>query len=126
MSLDLTSLYQSGGFSGPPVKKEISFMAGGQEVTGTVWVRKLSYQSAVGDIKAIETDGEIAATRIATCIVDENGEPLYQKHDIIGFYDDGTPVMGEDGNPRGGFVASLLNALWAAIAEVNDLGKHQS
>jgi hypothetical protein len=126
MSLDLTSLYKTGGFSGPPVKKEITFKAAGEEVTGTVWVRRLSYQSAVGDIKAMETDGEIAASRIANCIVDENGDPLYQKHDITGFYDDGKPVLDEHGNARGGFVESLLHALWAAIAEVNDLGKPQS
>lgn len=126
MSLSLESLYSSGGFAGPPVKKEISFSAGGQEHSGTVYVRRLSYQSAVGDIRALETDGEIAAARIANCIVDENGEQMYTVHDITGFYDDGKPVLDAEGNPRGGFVESLLHALWGAIAEVNNMGKSQS
>lgn len=126
MSLSLESLYQSGGFAGPPVKKEITFTAGGQEHTGTVWVRRLSYQSAVGDIEAMETDGEIAAARISNCIVDENGNRMYAEHDITGYYKDGNPVLDDKGNPRGGFIESLLHALWAAIAEVNDLGKSNS
>lgn len=126
MSLDLESLFKSGGFAGPPVQKEITFTAGGQEVTGTVWVRRLSYQSAVGDIKAMELNGEVAAARIANCILDEQGNQMYAIHDITGYYDDGSPVLDGEGNPRGGFVESLLHALWEAIAEVNDLGKPQS
>lgn len=127
MSLDLQSLHESGGFAGAPVRKEITFKNFyGEEITGQVWVRHLSYQSAVGDIQAIKTDGELAAARIASCIVDHRGEPLYQKHDITGVYEDGTPVLDKDGQPRGGFVESLLHALWRAIAEVNALGKPQS
>lgn len=123
MSLDLQSLYKQGGFAGAPVRREVTFTVDGEEVTGTVWVRKLSYQSAVGDIKAMQSDGEVAAARIANCIVDEQGNPLYSKHDITGVYDDGSPVMDDKGNPRGGFVDSLVHALWMAIAEVNDMGK---
>ena len=127
MSLDLQSLHESGGFAGAPVRKEITFKNFyDEEITAHVWVRRLSYQSAVGDIQAIKTDGELAAARIASCIVDHRGEPLYQKHDITGVYEDGTPVLDKDGKPRGGFVESLLHALWRAIAEVNALGKPQS
>ena len=42
-----------------------------------MWVRRLSYQSAVGDIQAIKTDGELAAARIASCIVDHRGELVF-------------------------------------------------
>ena len=126
MSLDLESLFKSGGFAGPPVKKEVTFTAGGEEVTGTVWVRRLSYQSAVGDLKAMGRDGEVAAERIANCILDESGNQMYAVHDITGYYDDGRPVLDAEGNPRGGFVESLLYALWEVIAEVNGLGKPQS
>lgn len=126
MNLDLTSLYKLGGFSGPPVKREVTFQARGEDVTGTVWVRRMSYQSAVGDMKAMGSDGEIMAARISSCIVDENGERIYQKADVTGFYDDGKPVLDEAGNPRGGMSDSLVYALWRVIAEVNDLGKQQS
>jgi len=125
MSLDLQTLYQKGGFAGAPVEREISFKVDGEDVTGTVWVRKMSYQSAVGDIKSLGGD-DIAAARIANCICDENGNQLYKVSDITGFYEDGSPVLDEDGSPRGGFVESLLLALWTVIAEVNGLGKSQS
>lgn len=126
MNLDLDSLYKSGGFAGAPVKREISFTVGDNEITGTVWVRRMSYQSAVGDIRAMSNENEIAAARIANCIVDENGQQMYQISDITGYYPDGSPVLDADGNPRGGFVESLLLALWQVIAEVNGLGKRQS
>jgi len=126
MSLDLQSLYKKGGFAGAPVEREITFMVDGEEVTGTVWVRRMSYQSAVGDIKALKNPDEIAASRIASCIVDEQGNQLYSVSDITGYYEDGTPVLDENGNPRGGFIESLLMALWAVIGEVNGLGKNQS
>lgn len=126
MNLDLSSLYESGGFAGAPVKREVTFTVNGNEVTGTVYVRRMSYQSAVGDIKALSNENEILASRIANCIVDESGTPLYQIHDITGYYPDGKPVLDKDGRPRGGFVESLLLALWQAISEVNGLGKPQS
>jgi hypothetical protein len=125
MSLDLQTLYKKGGFAGAPVEREITFRVNGEEVTGTVWVRKMSYQSAVGDLKSLGGD-DIAAARIANCICDENGNQLYQVSDITGYYEDGSPVLDEDGSPRGGFVESLLLALWSVIAEVNGLGKSQS
>ena len=125
--LDLNSLYEQGGFAGAPVKREVSYTAAnGEQVTGTVWIRRLSYQSAVGDLKSIGDENRIAAARIATCCVDENGDPLYTVADITGYYDDGKPVLDPEGNPRGGFVESLLMALWQAIAEVNSLGKNRS
>lgn len=126
MKLDLESIYKQGGFAGAPVEREITFKVNGEEVTGTVYVRKMSYQSAVGDIKALGSGDEVAAARIANCICDEEGNQLYQVSDVTGYYEDGSPVLDADGNPRGGFVESLLLALWSAIAEVNGLGKSQS
>lgn len=124
--LDLESLYQSGGFAGAPVEREITFRVGGEEVTGTVWVRRLSYQTAVSDLKALSSGEEVGAARIASSICDEQGNALYTVSDVTGVRDDGTPVLDAEGKPRGGFVDSLLNALWQAIAEVNGLGKSQS
>jgi hypothetical protein len=126
MRLDLESLYKSGGFAGAPVEREITFKVNGEEITGTVWVRRMSYQSAVGDIKALKNEDQIAAARIASCICDESGNPMYKISDITGFYDDGSPVLDDQGKPRGGMVESLLLALWSVIGEVNGLGKNQS
>lgn len=126
MNLDLESLYKSGGFAGAPVEREVTFKVGGEEITGKVYVRKMSYQSAVGDLKSLNNEDEIAAARIATCIVDEKGSPLYQVSDVTGYYPDGSPVLDEKGKPRGGMVESLLLALWTVIREVNGLGKAQS
>ena len=126
MNLDLESLYKAGGFAGAPVKREVTFKVGGEDVTGTVYVRKMSYQSAVGDLKSLTNQDEIAAARIATCICDENGDPLYKVSDVTGYYPDGKPVLDAEGNPRGGMIESLLMALWTVIGEVNGLGKTQS
>lgn len=126
MSLDLSTLYKKGAFAGAPVKREITFTADGEEITGEVWVRKLSYQSLVGDIAAINDKDKLIAIRIANSVVDENGDQLYQVSDITGYYEDGSPVMDDKGKPRGGFVDSLIGALWLAVMEVNGLGKSQS
>jgi hypothetical protein len=125
MSLDLQSLYKQGAFAGAPVKRDITFKVGGEEITGTVWVRRLSYRSAVDDLKAVEGQEDLVAARIAHCIVDEDGSQLYQKHDVTGVYDDGSPVLDEDGKERGGFVTTLIMALLEAIGEVNGLGKNK-
>jgi hypothetical protein len=127
MSLSVDSLQRSGGFAGAPVKREVTWVAGGETHTADVYVRRLSYQSAVSDIEAYVTSGDIAAARIAKCILDENGNPVFEVHDVTGIYEDGTPVMTEDeeGNSveRGGMVSSLVMALLAVIGDVNDLGK---
>jgi hypothetical protein len=127
MKLSLETLYEQGGFAGEPVQRTITYKVNGVEVSGDVWVRKLSYQSAIGDLKALSGDEQaIAAARIANCIVDDEGHQMYQVADITGFYEDGTPVLNAQGKPRGGFVESLLHALWSAIAEVNNMGKTQT
>jgi hypothetical protein len=126
MSLDLQTLYKQGAFAGAPVKREITFEVNGESVTGEVWVRRMSYRSAVDDLKSVEGNEDIVASRIASCIVDEEGNPLYQKSDVTGYYADGSPVLDEDGNERGGFIASLVMALLGAIGEVNGLGKTRS
>lgn len=123
MRLDVAALAEAGGFSGGPVKREITW----KEFTFDVYVRRLSYHSAVSDVRAVGANGDIAASRIAACIVDEAGKPVFTSADITGIQEDGTPVMVEDddGNlvERGALDAELAMTLMAVITEVNGLGK---
>lgn len=147
MQLSVDSLRATGGFSGAPVKREVTWRSfrtdeNGEplevddegnpiteEFTADVWVRRLSYKSAVNDVIAMSGDGDIAASRISQCIVDESGAPIFKKSDITGVHDDGTPVMCTDPDgverPQGEMMESLGIALLSAVAEVNRLGKRE-
>ena len=125
MKLSVESLASSGGFAGAPVKREVTWESGGETHTADVWVRRYSYQAAVSDIQALSADGEIAASRIASCVVDESGKPVFSIADITGVNQDGSPVLDDDGNPRGGLVSSLVTALLILIGDVNGMGKPQ-
>lgn len=101
-------------YIGKPVKKEIKWMRGDEEITAIIYVKPLSYQSAVGDLTAVANDGDVTAQRIAESVVDENGDTVFTAGDI-----DGTA------NPeRGAISSSLTIALLNAIGEVNGLGKN--
>ena len=113
MKLDIESLTQVGAFTGRPVEREITWKIGDNEYTATVYVRPLSYQSAVQDLKSItgKTDG--IAGRIAISICDENGKPVFTVDDITG-----------DADPdRGALDGNLTLALLTVIGEVNGAGK---
>lgn len=116
MQLTLDSLKEVGAFTGAPVEREISWKQGEKELTATVYVRPLSYRSAVSDIASITQKGDAIAGRIATCICDENGAAVFTPGDITG---DSDPERGPlDGN--------LTMALLAVIGEVTNAGKTQS
>jgi hypothetical protein len=129
MKLTVESLRGSGGYSGAPVKKHIKWQVGDDEYDADVYVRKLSYKSAIIDAKAITEGGDIAALRISHCIVDENGNQVFPSvSDVTGVNPDGSPVMDEvDGEvvPRGSLGDSIANALFMAIHEVNPMGKQK-
>ena len=129
MKLTVDALQAAGAFAGPPVKREITWSSGGEERKADVYIRPLSYQSAIGDIRAIGGDGDIAASRIANSVVDETGQPVFKISDITGVNEDGTPVMYTDSDGeervRGGMCESLITALLILIGEVNSLGKNQ-
>lgn len=126
MRLDVDELAKAGGFSGAPVRREIQW----GEYVFDVYVRRLSYHSAMSDFKAVASNGDIAAARIAGCIVDEDGKPTFTVADVTGVNEDGTPVMTEDadGNlvERGALDADLATQLLVAISEVNGLGKSKT
>lgn len=116
MTLSIDSLKQMGAFTGAPVEKEVTWKQGGDEHTFTTYVRPLSYKSAVSDIKALNSNGDAVAGRIAASICDEKGEPVFSPEDITG----------EADPDRGPLDGNLTMALLAVIAEVNGLGKLES
>lgn len=121
MRLTVDALRAEGGFTGPPEKREIQWKGN----TFDVYVRRLSYQTAVTDLYSLAGRGDLAAHRIAHCICDENGKPIFTVADITGVNPDGNPVM-VDGIERGALDGELSMALLSVIGEVNELGKpHQ-
>lgn len=113
MSLTLDALAQQGGFVGSPVEKQITWRQGDDEHTATVYVRPLSYKSAVSDMTAFNADGDLVAGRIAASICDETGKPVFTVGDITG-----------ESNPeRGPLSGAITIELMRVIAEVNGLGK---
>lgn len=113
-TLTLDSLKSQGAFTGAPVEREVVYEGDdGQEHTATVYVRRLSYQAAVGDVHAAHGKHDGIAARIATSICDEHGKPVFTAEDITG----------EADPERGALNRSLTLALLAVIGEVNGLGK---
>ncbi|MDL2200664.1 phage tail assembly chaperone family protein, TAC [Halopseudomonas aestusnigri] len=153
MNLNLETLKQTGAFTGAPVEREITWKQGAEEFTATVFVRPLSYHSAVSDVAALAGERDGMAGRIAACICDEQGKPVFTAEDIT----DGPVVLGEDGKPLykdepvldqsgepklsssgkpvvnrvplrtgGALNGNLTMALLTVIAEVSGWGKLQS
>lgn len=128
MKLSIDQLKEHGAFTGRPEKKEITWEKDGETYTFDVYVRRLSYHTAVSDVRSLQTDGEVAARRIAHCIVDEKGAPIFEVKDITGYNADGSPVMVKDEETgemveRGALDSDLTTLLLMAISEVNRLGK---
>ena len=116
MNLSIDSLKEMGAFTGAPVEKEITWKQGDKEMKATVYVRPLSYRSAVSDISAMAGKKDAIAGRIASCICDADGKPVFTPEDITG---DADPERGPlDGN--------LTMALMGIIGEVTQAGKTKS
>lgn len=113
MNLSIDSLEEMGAFTGAPVKKEIEWEQGGKQLKADVFVRPLSYLSAVSDIHAVRGKSDVMAGRIASCICDEDGKPVFTTDVITGAADP----------QRGPLNSNLTIALLNAINEVNRLGK---
>lgn len=116
MLLTIDNLKQAGAFTGRPVEREIKWKQGEQELTATVYVRPLSYKSAVSDILAMNGRVDGVAGRIAACICDAEGKPVFTAEDITG----------EADPERGPLDGNLTMALLTAIGEVNQAGKPTS
>ncbi|MCY1519898.1 Phage tail assembly chaperone, TAC [compost metagenome] len=116
MKLTLETLKQAGAFTGAPVEREITWKQGEDELTATVYVRPLSYLSARADLAALTGKSDGVAGRIAACICDQEGKPVFTPADITG----------EADPERGPLDGNLTMALLGVIGEVNGLGKTQS
>jgi len=120
MQLSIDNLRQLGAFTGAPVEREVTWNHNGEDVSVNVYVRPLSFQSAVADMQAAfgksdDVAARMFAGRIATCIVNPDGTPVFTVDIIMG-------TAGEQGALSG----NLARALWDVIAEVNHAGKTKS
>ena len=130
MELSIKSLQDAGAFTGAPVEKEVKWEQDGKEITATVFVRKLSYKSAVSDMR--QFGGEILAGRIAACICDKKGKAVLSVEDITGTPEENKADSSEEKErkrkviERGPLNHNLCIALINVIAEVNFLGKQKA
>lgn len=106
----------SRAFVGAPVLKTVKFKLDGVDHEMTVRVRKLSYQSAINDGRAFSKNPDaFVAGRIAACVLDEEGTPLFASID---------QVMGTGSYvEQGALCDSLTCALFDLVLEVNPTGK---
>ncbi|MNJ28993.1 hypothetical protein D3C77_235490 [compost metagenome] len=128
MKLTIDSLKQIGSFTGRPVVKEISWRQGEEQLTATVFVRPLGYQSAVSDVLAAGGKQDSIAGRIAAAICDEEGNPVFSALDITHGPFDPDELAKDQGSTKrmGALDGNLTVALLTAIHEVNNLGKMPS
>jgi spore maturation protein SpmB len=112
MELTIDSLKTMGAFSDAPVERLVKWEHGGESYEATVFVRPLSYHSAVNDLLAVHNKSDAVAGRIASCICDKDGKAVFTISDITGT------------NERGALNAGLTLSLLNVIAEVSGiLGK---
>jgi hypothetical protein len=109
MDLSIAALAAAGAFAAPPVKKEIQWHAGGVLQKATVYVAHESYISVTQRWDAQNQGVDITAQRIASCIVDKDGKPVFTVADVVGGLDTG----------HGALCAELAIVLLSAIGEVN-------
>lgn len=115
-NLTLDTLKGMGAFTGAPVEREVTWQQGDKEVTATVYVRPLSYHSARSDIASTTGSHDVIAGRIASCICDADGKPVFTAQDITG----------EADPSRGALDGNLTIALLTVISEVTGSGKSKS
>lgn len=109
MELSIAALAAAGAFAAAPVKKEITWHSDGKPQTATVYVAHESFISITQRWDAQNQGADITAQRIASCIVDKDGKPVFSLADIVG-----GPETG-----HGPLCAELSIVLLAAIGDVN-------
>lgn len=113
MDLTIENLKVLGAFTGAPVKMEIAWQQGDKEQKADVYVRRLSYHSTVAELLAFSGRHDAVAGRIAACICDAEGKPIFTPEDITGEADPG----------RGPLDSAITIALLDVIAKANGLGE---
>lgn len=126
MQLSIDNLEESGAFTGELVKRQMTYVGKGErEYTVDVYLRRLSYLEVMKHFSG-DDHSDLLTERICECVVDENGVKVFEKHDVTGFYEDGSPVLDKNGKPRGGIPSQVASELVLLIAEVNGLGKSKN
>ena len=118
-------------FVGAPLLKTINYVIDGEEFEFDVYIRRFGYQAAVNHGKASLAEGDsYAAGRIAACILNVDGSPMFESSDHVEGKGKWALVLDENGAPLpnqdpelGGLTESLTFALHGAILEVNTVGK---
>lgn len=126
MKLTIDALRQVGAFTGGPVRREVEWVQDGELIKAELYVRPMSYQTAVRDITSAHGGVDIVAQRIAGCVCHEDGSPVFLVSDITGIGADGNPIMIDvDGEKveRGPINKNLAEALIYLVGEVSGLGK---
>ncbi|WP_289105811.1 phage tail assembly chaperone family protein, TAC [uncultured Halomonas sp.] len=117
MKLSLESLQEMGAFAPVDLTEEtVTWRQDGEDVSATVFVKPLSYKTAVSEIVASRENTDALAARIAASICDEAGEPVFSVGDITG----------EADPERGPLNHNLTMALLEVIGRVSGLGKSKS
>ncbi len=117
MKTTLESLMAAGAFSKAGLIEETVKLANDDgEVEFTVFVRPLSYRSALSEIAASQQNKDALAARIASSICDEDGRPIFTIEDITG----------EADPERGPLSNDMTIALLDAISRANGLGKRKN
>lgn len=113
ITLSLAALRDVGAFTGAPVLRSVQWKKGEDIYQFDVYVKPLSYSSAVSDIEALNGKHEFAAGRIAASICDEKGTPIFTVDEITG----------KSENVKGEMDGNLVYALLTVIGEVNGFSK---
>lgn len=122
--LTLEALKSANAFTAKPVKQTVEWNGN----TFDVYVRQLSFQTAMGDISSASEGGaHILACRIATSLCDAEGKAIMSPYDVTGevIYDEAGKVIA--GNPDAGPMdGELVKALLITINKVQNAGKIKS
>lgn len=117
MNLNVNSLKEMGAFAPIQLAKEsVTFNNGQEDVTVEVYIRPLSYKTALSEIVASREGKDALAARIAASICDKDGNAVFTVGDITG----------EADPERGALSSELTMALLEAIGRVSGLGKSKS
>ncbi|WP_338562552.1 phage tail assembly chaperone family protein, TAC [Acinetobacter sp. KS-LM10] len=96
---------QSGALIGTPVAISVPITLGEDECEFDTHVKPFSYATVVARWSAVGQNKEALAGTIASCVCDEKGKLLFTEDEV-----------------RANFSEELIEALWAKIIEVNNIG----
>ena len=96
---------QSGALIGTPVAISVPITLGDDECEFDTHVKPFSYATVVARWNAVGQNKEALADTIASCICDEKGKLSFTENEV-----------------RENFSEELIEALWAKIIEVNNIG----